>query len=223
MGILSGGDLVAVAYSGPLWFVYSLAMIQVLASKIKARYIPVVIISGVVIMYFGNIFPFRIDSTLVGFIFFYFGYYFKSQLFSIKNLKGINLLLTGGIALTLLCLSALGTIDYSSNQVLSINAVSFGRRPFLFLVSGIAGSILIFCVSQLLVPLYNRFIRIVSNGTIIILGFHQLIMHFFIGYIKTYNLVFVVFFSLTVFFICYGLILYANKHFPILLGYRKIM
>lgn len=88
VGIISGGDFwgrAPISYSGPLWFCYSLILIKIFMgilnqNKRRKLFVILLIIVGVGMMYLGNILPFRIDSTLVGFIFFSFGFYFKDSL-----------------------------------------------------------------------------------------------------------------------------------------------
>lgn len=173
-------------------------------------------------MYIGNKLPFRIDSTLVGFIFFSFGYYCKKALMEIKEMTKIKLLFIAILSLIVLVAVCHMTLDFGQRQGLSINAVAFGRYPLLFLFSGVSGTLLVLSLSQLLKFVWCKPIKIISNGTIIILGFHHLVIMIFRGVITTFNPIFAIAFSAMVLAVCYGLIILSSKYCPTLLGNRKI-
>ena len=145
------------------------------------------------------------------------------SLYKIEKQKTKTLLLSLIFASLILFIVASLTIDYEQRQGLSINAMAFGRYPVLFLASGIIGTIFIFSLSQLLSTLKSKAILLISNGTIIILAFHELVINLFAGVIVTYNPLLAVLFSWSVLIICCFLILLINRYFPILLGNRKVI
>lgn len=232
VGVVSGCDFYGrgiITFSSALWFVYSLMCIKLFVAyvgeklnKSKNIYFLVVILLGGGMMYIGDVFPFRIDSTCVAFIFFMVGHWGKNFFMKIQTLKKIQLIFLFLFSFICLYWIAELTIDYNNRQVLSINALCFGRYPFLFLFSGIIGSIFIFSLSQLLSGFKNSFILKLSNGTIIVLGFHRLLYTFFKNHITNSNFEFAILFSLCILLLCYCIIIVAEKYWPSLLGNRSL-
>jgi cytochrome bd-type quinol oxidase subunit 2 len=162
--------------------------------------------------------PFRIDSSSIGFIFFVIGY--KSKCFMDKLLN--YRFLVAVISLLVLVTCAYCNLNYDSiNGNLSINACQWGNSFILFVLSGIAGTLLLFLICQC-IKIKSSIIMKISNGTIIILGFHHSLYLFFRNRITSDNFYFAVFFSMFILFLCYLLVILSAKFFPILLGGRKI-
>lgn len=237
IGVVSGADFYGrglISFSGALWFVYSLMCIKLFVAYVNKRFdkcrvdkcknvcFLMVILLGGGMMYVGDILPFRIDSTCVGFIFFMIGHWGKNFFLKIQTLKKIQLVFLFLLSFVCLYWIAEWTINYDSRQGLSINALCFGRYPFLFLFSGIIGSLFIFSLSQLLSGIKNSFILKLSNGTIIVLGFHRLLYTFFKNHVTNPNLWFAILFSLFILLLCYFVIIMAEKYWPALLGNRKL-
>lgn len=173
-------------------------------------------------MYLGNKLPFRIDSSWVGFIFFSIGYYGKNIFRQFQSLSRWQLYSLMIISLFALVILSHLLLDFNQGQNLSINAVSIGKQPILFLLSGVVGTIFIFSLSQLLDKLYCKAIQVISSGTIIILGFHHVVFMLFKHIVTTFNPIFAIAFSFCVFSFCALLIPVVDRHFPALLGNRKI-
>lgn len=171
-------------------------------------------------MHIGNKLPFRIDSAWVGLIFFYFGFYYKQILMRIKDLNMVKLSVLAIVSFAVLVWTAHMNIDFSKPNDLSMNVIQFGDYPLLFVVSGIAGTILMFAISQMLSPLNNRWTIMISNGTIIVLAFQRVIMTQFSGVITSQDVGFAMLFSLAVLVVCSLIIYVCQRHFPSLLGYR---
>lgn len=172
-------------------------------------------------MYIGNRFPFRIDSSLVGYIFFSFGYFAKNFLSRIQKINIISLIGIILISAVVLCLITLYDFDPSQSGGMSINALRFGKTPCLFIVSGVAGTLFVFSISQLLSFFKCRWILLISNGTIIVLGFQQLLITLFRGHIVSENPLFAMLFSLFILLLCFIIICLSNRYFPILGGNRS--
>lgn len=234
-GIITGADFNGsfLLYSGPLWFVYSLALIKVLFGSIGSKiYINIIIgIFAMIVMYKGNILPFRLDSSLVGYVFFYIGYYCKNIIKLISNIKKIHAFVLLIFSFFLLRVVAIYNLDFNNCQCLSINAGYYGLYPILFLFSGILGTVCIFLLSRLLDFLYNDFTRFISDVCIIILSFHQIIYfiyrevinhilgNIFIDY--GYNIFYALITAVIVFSTCCLIALVCKIYCPIVLGYRK--
>lgn len=145
-----------------------------------------------VVLYSGNIAWFRIDSSIIGCFFFSCGFFYKDAMFKILNLR---LPYRVGIAIVLsiiLCISAYYNLNLNIRQGLSINALYFGPFPWLFLVSGICGTLVVLILSSFVVGLDNSLIKKIilqlSNGTIVILGFHWIVYKLlFSWWFKSYS------------------------------------
>ncbi len=241
LGIISASDLSSyygTAYSewsGPLWFVYSLFFIKMymeIAKNIKNKWILysliLITIVGLSLTIYKkeNILAFRISSTITGLAFFSIGYFAKTYIYKIANLKIYKLVILFAFSLMLLMLSLHFNMDYSPETRVSMFSSKFGRYPYLFFVGGITGTLMIMSISQILSRFKSKIILTISNGAIIILGFQQIIFLFFStvfrDYVTSNHLYFALLFSLLVTAICYILIIISGKYFPFLLGSRKL-
>ena len=187
-GIISGGDFphTRISYSGAMWFVYSLIIIRVIYYGIERLFLctqtskkmikTVVGIGCIGGLYIGNRLPFRLDSSIVGLLFFIIGDLGKDIIKQMTQSQQFIKLLYMLVAIVVLVVCAYFNIDYENGKGNSINVVSFGPYPLLFLLSGIFGSLLIIILSSLIKVRRVSFWENLSNSNIIILGFHSLIM-----------------------------------------------
>ena len=171
-GMVSGFDA--------LWFVYTLILLKIIlqyscSSKLFYSYTFVMLI----LAYFYN----RIDlsgmpfffsepnafvNVCTAFPFFALGVYvhdFRAVFDEWKNKLMLVLFLIGGLLLTACC--------YLYNDYVALYCCHYGNSMILFLLGGLAGSVMIFAVSKLAGSAPNPIV-ILSQGTIIILGFHKL-------------------------------------------------
>lgn len=226
MGIVTASDFFGKGsnqYSGPLWFCYSMVIIQflmVLSTKKKWLGICFLIL-GIICLYLGNILPLRIDTALVGFIFFYIGYEFKGILRQIEDLPILYRI--GMILLGIVVVSAIYFLDYSGDQIqkISINAARFGKYPILLVISGLTGSLSLLAISTFLQKYKLNFVNKLSTGMLAIIGFQHIIYMPLEGIITSYSLLSVFLTSTFVMFISYLLIIIINKWCPIMIGNRK--
>jgi fucose 4-O-acetylase-like acetyltransferase len=237
-GIVTAGDLYRYSGkipAGPLWFVYSLFCIKTVFDIItffvkkckwgggKCLIISVFIFAIWVIAYNGNIFPFRIDSSFIGFFFFLFGFLFRSHILQMLYSNHYRLLMTFAISCLITYFCGCMNIDYDSqSKHLSINICQFGQFPIVFFIGAISGTISIFSLSRIIDKYKFKMINNISNGTIIILGFHQLIFSSLQGRIVSDNFFTALLVSLIIVLFCYWLILFASRYCPILLGGRRL-
>ena len=236
-GILSGHDFFVttpVVYAA-LWFVYSLFFIKIVVSfiyncrkPISLLFIVLSILTALVTIMKGNVFPFRIDTSSIGLLFFIIGFKGKHLIERIMQ-KTKHLLFTAAISLIIITISALYNINYDEFRgYVSIYACLWGKSFIVYVIGGISGTLLLFSLCSLILRLKfrnNILVNIsmnISNGTIIILGFHGLFYPFFKGILVSSNFFTAVGFSLFILFICYWLIILSSKFFPILLGGRKL-
>lgn len=223
IGIASGGDLygcVDIFPVGPMWFCYSLFMVKLMALICKNRryYCLSIMFMALVVMYVNRDFlPFRLDSSLVGFLFFYLGYYLKDiwvKIFSLGVKKNLLLFIISTL-LTIL----LYTISLNFDHGFSININYYGKLPFLFIVSGAVGTVMILSLSTILSCLKLNWIYVFSVGMIIPLGFQKTIMLCLYHLNPSFKIEYVC--LITIIF-SYFLIQIISKVFPILLGGRRI-
>ena len=232
LGIMTGGDFWGYGhntYASPLWFVISLFWIQLFMQLFitsrKYRYYLLFIASVLFIatLLYGNFLALRICSSVVGLFFFFIGFYYKAYFMKMVHCSKIGLLFLFCVTLSILCLCAYYGFNYNSPQgFFSINSLKFGEYPILFFISGVAGSIMIFSLSQLCVGICKTHTLTISNGTLIVLGFHSIIYIMFQGFIDSQNLLFALFFSFFILILCYGVIILSTKYFPVLLGGRTL-
>lgn len=201
LGVISGYDIPnsMKSWSASLWFCYSLFTIKIIISyllKIKSQFFrlvggTVLMAFMAVVLYSGNIAWFRIDSSIIGCFFFSCGFFFKDAMIKIWELRLPYRVGIAIIAVVILCISAYYNLDLNIRQGLSINALYFGPFPWLFLVSGICGTLVVLILSSLVSfnnSLVKKIILQLSNGTIVILGFHWLVYKFmFCWWLKSYN------------------------------------
>jgi fucose 4-O-acetylase-like acetyltransferase len=234
-GILSGGDFYGarVMSAGPLWFVFSLFCIKMAVSCYNhitninkgggtILLLLLFVIAGITIIK-GNIFPFRIDSSSIGLLFFIIGFKCKRYIEKLMSQKIAYLFLIAGISFFILVTSAYCNINYDViGGGLSINACRWGKNFVLFVSAATSGTLLLFIICRFFARFKNNIIMKISNGTIIILGFHNLFYLFFQNIITSDNFFFAVLFSFFVLLLCYVMIILSTKYFPILLGGRDL-
>lgn len=223
IGIASGGDLYGKANIfpvGPLWFCYSLFTIKIMILICKNRrfYFLTLIFIALVVMFVNKDFlPFRLDSSLVGFLFFYLGYCLKSNWKKILTLEiNKNLLL---LFISSFLMYVFFKISLNFAHGYSININYYGNVPFLFIVSGVVGTVMILSLSRLLAYMKLRCVYVFSVGMIIPLGFQKVIMICLYHINPAFGMEYV---SIITVLLSYLLILFVSKHFPLVLGGRKI-
>lgn len=177
-------------------------------------------------MFVGNKCWFRIDSSFIGFIFFYIGFAFKKFFLKINNLSTVWKISIILFCLVILFLIAQWNIDYeNATGGMSINMCRAGKYPFLFIISGLVGTIMTMSISSIFGNCVKSksILVFVSNGTIVILGFHMMVYMFVINPLFGINNdpVTVLVMSLLTLIICLIIVMLSNKFFPILLGNRK--
>lgn len=227
VGVATGGDFFSwgsLTFSGPLWFCYSLIIIKLIAHYTisSGKKVGGVILVSLIALYIGNLLPFRFDSSLVGFIFFITGYYSKKVLSILESNRWIEIPVIL-IGLALVYIDAFINIDFGSRQVMSVNAMYFGKSPLLFYIGAIGGTAVILAISKILSNFKCRAILICSNGMIAILGFQCLLFRI-ISKIITPSLSYTdsIMTSVVVFILCYLIILFSSRYAPFILGFRKL-
>lgn len=225
LGILTGGDFgpAILQFSAPLWFVFALCIIKpsmILLLRRKTEW--ALLIIPIIIMHLGDILPFRLDSALVGLLFFYLGFKMKDIILKIEELSWQRLIGLFFCGMVMVFTTLVISDELSTSQVLSIQAVYFGKIPILYILGGLGGSISIMCFSQLLASYKIKVINTLSNGMIITLASQKLIFMLLAKvYTPKYSFIDCFLTSLIVLSITYLLILCTFKYCPALLGNRR--
>lgn len=217
-GMVSGYD--------SLWFVYTLILLKILfqyCSSNKVFYSLTLAMLALSYIYNNcdfSKFPFffnepnAIVDVCAAFPFFALGIFscqYKETLNIWSNKVMLVLLLIGGLFLVSLC--------WYYNGGIGLHCCYYGNSMVLFLLGAISGSMMIFAASKLLghAP---KIVVFVSQGTIIILGFHKL----FINLIRVFfpTSYFDIVFALLIVFLFVPIILWIEKYFPLLAGKYRI-
>ena len=114
------------------------------------------------------------------------------------------------------------------NDSVNLATCNYGNYLALYYLNAFAGISFIIGICLLLNPYINRFTTITSYGTIVILGIHgpilrvlQYYLPVYLGYYTTtINLMTALFYASVTQFICYIIILWADRYCPLLLGLK---
>lgn len=227
LGIFTFSDFIGkTLYAAPLWFCWALFLIKAFVAYTESfpKYVTLITIGvGILIMHLGNIIPLRIDCALIGYLFFVAGKYIQPLLDRVRipsHKTRIGILIFSIVALTA---SAYFNLSLTANGRLSINKCECGPYPILFIVSGISGSLIVLLIASWLEQYKCRAVLTISNGSILILGFHWVLyLLIFKGWIDSNNIFYAVLISACVIFFNYLLILFFSNKYPSILGNRKV-
>ena len=212
-----GGD-----YGGlrSCWFIYTLILIKIVFHYTKKSIIQYIIIflcvaSCIFITKRNLELRNSFANLLISYPFFYVGYRIKPYIPFLTKMYDKLFLNVGIGIICLLILLYVGTV----NGDVWMYITRYGNNYILFWIGAFSGSIMIFSISIIMGKKRHLIIETLSNGLIVILGFHQLIL-FFYKYIHSESFMVECFFSLLVLLTFFPIIILCKKHFPILLGYR---
>ena len=98
---------------------------------------------------------------------------------------------------------------------------TYGKNILLFFIGGIAGTCAVFVISFFVKSYKPIAVVTISKGTIIILGFHQLLIRLFDRLPAIFHSVFFEYVvALLILLTFIPIIRLTEKYFPVLLGYR---
>ncbi len=105
------------------------------------------------------------------------------------------------------------------NGFVGMYRCNYGGNIFFFLLGGIAGIVIVWALSKSLGQA-PKAIRVISRGTIIILGFHKILIHL----VRTTftQSVFDIAFAVLLLLLFIPLIIASEKHFPLLVGKYRV-
>ena len=174
---MQGNNYAAGGLKG-LWFVYTLLLCKILLQYSPSKYnkLFLVILNTVFLLcsmflYSKGIVVYNaVVDVLLAMPFFTLGYLlrpFKDKISSLSS-RWILLCFIAGIMGVCLC----GVY----NDLVMMYRCSFGSNMLLFLIGGLLGTTLLLAISLLFKSYLFDFVRVIGGGTLIILGFHNIII-----------------------------------------------
>ena len=217
-GMVSGFD--------SLWFVYTLIVLKIIYQYCptnKVFYALTILMLALAYLYnHSNLshLPFFLNEpnavvdVCAAFPFFALGIFsrqYKETLNAWNNKVKLVFLLIGDLFLVSLC--------WYYNGGIGLHSCYYGNSMVLFLLGAIAGSMMIFAASKLLGHA-TKAVVILSRGTIVILGFHKLLINLIrVFFPASY---FDIFFALLIVLLFVPIILIVEKYFPLMAGKYRV-
>lgn len=208
------------------WFIYTLICLKVIFQYISQRYLiaifmSVAIVLMVVLHLVNPLFLCKNSIVISGLClpFFWIGICMRKKYEAIAAFVGRK---TNFVSLFCLSVAMVCVIGYFNGPAW-LYQCQFGKDFTLYIMGGVNGTILVFLVSFLLQKYDSKILQVLSSGTIIILGFHQILFHvvYNVPHIKEYPSLYYIA-GAFVLFAFYPIILFTSKYFPIFLGGRKV-
>lgn len=208
---------------GTCWFIYTLVVMKVLyqyAYKVSL-YLGCIFL---LIAYFlhnqdlllaskGS----ALQNVLLSYVFFVIGtklHPFRASLIDLTSRKT-------DLALILTSIVGVGYIGLY-HGVVDVSYFHYGKSLIAFVCGGILGSIIIFEVTKYLNSLDFSFIRIVSLGTIVILGFHGMIVSLLLGCFVGGDNLLAVMFTVLLVAVFIPAIRFTERYLPYLIGKYRV-
>ena len=170
---------------GPLWFVYTLIILKAITLLVRNRKFLYILsalglMGAVLLNHYGFEKDWAITNTLLALPCFAFGLFLSSYKDKVvgfmETYRGLNF---GCQSLLILTFFIITYAISEFNGSVRMFQCNYGNSPFLFLLGTLSGSIAVGLSSMSLDKVRLRSISIISNGNIIILAFHLLVL----GYI----------------------------------------
>ena len=217
-GMVSGYDA--------LWFVYTLIILKILFQYcLSLRLFYSVTAVMLALAYFYNnfdlsCFPFFLSqpnavvNICTAFPFFALGIFLRDFKVVLNEWNQTMMLLS-----TFVCgmLVVIGCCYF--NEYVAMYRCDYGSSIILFLLGGIVGSIMIFALSKIL-GREIKVVVIISRGTIILLGFHKLLIALIREFFSESYLD--IFFAAMIVMLFVPLIITTEKYFPLMVGKYRV-
>ena len=223
LGIVIGSQKVLAGY----WFIYTLVLLKcILQYTSGGKYSSYIHLLLFVILSIGAI---MLENTYVkteegansiinlsvAYPFFMFGNYLKSKKKFIADFK----LPVKWNLVVLPCIVILVMVIGDINGFVWMYKGGYGLDYLMFIVGGIAGTILVYLISKCLDNYILSGVKDISNGSILILGFHYYLVKFIIIFTDKYSLQ-TCLYSLIILILFVPIIRLTKRYFPVLLGRR---
>ena len=218
-GMVSGLDT--------LWFVYTLMLLKIIYQFCHSNnnfYALTAVMLALAFVYNNSdlsMYPFFISEPnaiidlCTAFPFFVFGVLmrkYREILNALNNKAMLIVTFAFGLFLVALC--------NTYNGYVGLFCCNYGGNLFLFLVGAIAGTVMIWALSKLF-GCSPKAINVISRGTIIILGFHKMMIDLVWAFFTPS--VFDVVFAILITLLFIPLIIAIEKYFPLLAGKYRII
>ena len=219
LGMVSGLDT--------LWFVYTLMLLKIIYQFCHSNnnfYALTAVMLTLAFVYNNSdlsTYPFfisepnAITDLCTAFPFFAFGVLmrnYKEILNALNNKAMLIVTFAFGLFLVALC--------NTYNGYVGLFCCNYGGNIFLFLVGAVAGTVMIWALSKLF-GCSPKAINVISRGTIIILGFHKIMIDLVWAFFTPS--VFDVVFAILITLLFLPLIIAIEKYFPLLAGKYRII
>lgn len=214
---------------GICWFIYTLVICKILYQYIQNRFFVQLGINIImlVILHFYNIqyvasnvyiyssylnvtiaYPFFMSGVLFRFV-------YNNHIF-----KKVDLSWYYQVLCFVCCVFAMGIItDY--NGLALLYRADYGHNFFAFFIGASLGYLAIYFISRMIQDLHPKYLITLSKGTIIILGFHNLLIKTIqLNDEKFWGIGIDFLFALLILLLFVPIILMAEKYLPLLLGMR---
>ena len=218
-GMISGFDT--------LWFVYTLILLKIiyqLCHSNKCFYALTAVMLALAYIYnhsdlHGMPFflnePNAVIDLFTAYPFFALGVFFrnyKEMLVAMNNKALLVAMFACGLLLVTLC--------NMYNGYVGVYRCNYGVNLFLFLIGAVAGTVMVWALSKVLggAP---KVVSVISRGTIIILGFHKIMIDLVWAFFTPS--IFDVVFAILITLLFIPLIIAIEKYFPLLAGKYRII
>ena len=218
-GMVSGFDT--------LWFVYTLILLKIIyqfchSSKCFYAFIAVMLALAYVynhsdlsgMLFFLNE-PNAVVDLFTAYPFFALGVFlrnYKEMLVAMNNKAILVAMFACGLLLVTLCSMYNGSVG--------VYRCNYGVNLFLFLTGAVAGTVMVWALSKFL-GYAPKTISVISRGTIIILGFHKIMIDFVWAFFTPS--VFDVVFAILIIVLFIPFIVIIEKYFPLMAGKYRII
>lgn len=170
---------------GPIWYIYVLFFIRLLFDKMRHRNAHTIVcilflITNYFLCSFNINYPFSILNIFLSYPFFTIGYNIRNHHFKTFEKSRIFLTKHPIINFCFIIISGFITyyISYYFNGIAYMYNHAFGNNLLLFYISALFGSICIFALCQYVSSFRVNMIEILSNGTVLIVGLHIILINY---------------------------------------------
>lgn len=204
------------------WFIYTLCLVKTIHYYLNKKWIIAFLLLACIIGSYllknVSVIPNSWANVLVSYPFFIIGFSLKDYLpICVEKIRYWRFMIKGGVSAILVCLLyvilLLNTEPYMYTN-------SFGNNYFIFLLGGVLGFFLILILSVVLDKYKSDIIITLSKGTIVILGYHRIMIELIQNVDPSSHNYWGWGYSLVILFAFYPVILFCNRYFPIILGKR---
>lgn len=207
------------------WFVYTLLVLRIMLQFVPRRGWGILLVALLIGAYVFNeyllpsyrifLHPNALIDVMIAYPFFLLGYAlrrFRKEIDRFQHRSALLLMLIASVAVLHFCVQANGTAF--------MHRCHYGESLWLCLLGGVAGTFGVFSLIKMFTFCPNV-IRLISTGTLLILGFHSHLIRIFRQYVSEPSLLdYVVALMILAFFV--PIILLAMRYFPLIMGKMRV-